>query len=108
MVAFGLFIAIWGWRRFLLDFWPLDRSRVGPSLCASLVVVLLITAHNEYVFVSKVTVRNGTPVELFRDAVDEVLHPMETAEQHIAEYVVDEQELREGVESEEKHPPVKE
>jgi hypothetical protein len=90
-VATGLFVAIWGWARFLQDFWPLDNSRIGPNLCASITIVILITAHNEYRVISKAEARNESARDVFHDALDEVLHPAETAEQHVADRVVDAQ-----------------
>jgi hypothetical protein len=86
-VAIGLFVLIWGWPRFVLDFYPLDSSRVGPNLCASITVVILITAHNEYRVVSKAEEHHEKLRQITHDAVKEAIHPAESAEQHVADDV---------------------
>ena len=88
-ICLGVFIGIWGWQRFLLDFWPLDSSRVGPNLFASIVTVILVTAHNEARVVQKDELRNGDMKDLFESMIQQVLHPIETAEESVAEAVAD-------------------
>lgn len=84
--AIGLFVLAFGWDRFMADFWPLDNSRVGPNLVASVVTVILITAHNEYRTAVRGVERGDSLGQLARALENEVLHPAETAEQHIADY----------------------
>lgn len=88
--ALCLFLAFFGTARFLADFWPVDDSRVGPNLVASIVLTVLLIGHNEY----RAAVRGVESGERFRqvakDLEREVLHPAEQAEQHIAADVVDE------------------
>jgi hypothetical protein len=71
----GLFVAALGWERFLLDFWPLDDSRVGPNLCASLVVVILITAHNVYRAVLQEELHHERMRAAVKDTLGELLPP---------------------------------
>lgn len=82
MATTGFFIGVWGWQRFLQDFWPLDSSRVGPNLVASVVTIILVTAHNEYRVVRKDEEHHASLRQTTRDAIQEVLHPVETAEQN--------------------------
>lgn len=84
-----VFLSVWGWGRFVADFWPLDNSRVGPNLCASLVVTILLVAHNEYRTASRIVAQGEHTKEVMRDLVNEVLHPTQTAEHHIAEDIHD-------------------
>lgn len=44
-VAALIYYMAFHWGRFLLDFWPIDSSRVGPNLLASVVqyAIILIT-----------------------------------------------------------------
>lgn len=83
-VAGGLFVAIWGWNRLLADLWPLDNSRVGPNLCASVITVVLITAHNEYRTIMKAEEHHESLRQTAQDAIREALHPAESAEAAIA------------------------
>lgn len=83
--ALGIFVAAFGWQRFLADFWPLDNSRVGPNLVASVVATVLIVAHNEYRTAVRAVESGESLRQTVRDLEDEVLHPVETAEQHIAD-----------------------
>lgn len=83
-VSFGLLVLVFGWGRFLADFWPLDASRVGPNLCASVAIVVLVTAHNEYRTALHAIERGESVGKVVDDLTEEVLHPTETAEEHIA------------------------
>ena len=83
--ALGLFIAVWGVQRFLADFWPLDTSRVGPNLVASVVLTVLVIGHNEYRTAVKAVEAGESARQIVSDLEREVLHPTETAETHIAE-----------------------
>jgi hypothetical protein len=85
--ALGVFVAAWGWARFRADFWPLDNSRVGPNLVASIVLTVLVIGHNEYRTTVRAVKAGETVRQLARDLEAEVLHPAETAEQHIADDV---------------------
>ena len=38
-----LCIALWGWSRFVGDFWPVDSARVAPNILASLVIGVIVT-----------------------------------------------------------------
>jgi hypothetical protein len=86
LVAFAV---IWGWHRFLLDFWPLDNSRVGPNLAASVVVVILVTGHNEYRTAVKDMEKGETVEGSVREMEQEVLHPVEAGEESVAEDVAE-------------------
>lgn len=88
-VAMGLFVLIFGWARFSSDFIPLDRSFIGPNLCASLVLVVFLMGHNEYVVEERARQRHESHRQALRDAVDEIAHPTEEAE---AEIVADAEE----------------
>ena len=83
-VALGVYIAIWGWARFKLDFWPLDSSRVGPNICASLFLVVLVIAHNEFVVTERAKKEHENHRQLIRDSLGELLHPTEEIEANIA------------------------
>lgn len=92
----GLFIAVWGWARFKYDFWPLDRSPVGPNLVASLVVTTLVVAHNEGRIVQKDELRNGNFHTMLSELHQQLLHPIEAFQEGTADAVVDELEKRES------------
>ena len=77
------------WSRASGDFWPLDRSSVGPNLVASAVMGALIVIHNEYRVIRKDEQRHAHLREIARDAIHEALHPTESAEEHIADAIVD-------------------
>lgn len=82
----GVFLAVFGWRRFLTDFWPLDNSRIGPNLVASFVVAVLVIGHNEYRTALKAVEEGRRVGDVVEALEDEVLHPAERAEQHIADH----------------------
>ena len=86
-VAFGLFVAFWGWAHFKADFIPLDSSRVGPNLCASLFLVVLVIAHNEFVVIERDEKARKDHHQQIKDTMRELLHPMDQAESDIAEQV---------------------
>lgn len=87
IIAFGLFLAIWGWARFKADFWPLDRSFVGPNLVASVVTIIIVLAHNEGRVIQKDEEHHANIKQIMRDAVVEAIHPTETAEENVAEEI---------------------
>lgn len=87
ILAFGLFVAIFGWDRFVTDFFPLDNSRVGPNLCASVVLIVLLIAHNEYVVVKRAAKLHKSHREATEDVLRELLHPTEEAEDEFAEAI---------------------
>jgi hypothetical protein len=82
--AIGLFVLTLGLDRLKLDFWPLDSSRVGPNLVASLVMVVLLVAHNEYVVERRAASRHETHKQLMHDILAEVCHPTDEIEADIA------------------------
>lgn len=84
-LALVLDIGIWGWSRFKADFWPLDSSRIGPNLLASLAITVAVLAHNEYRTVRRDEAHHLTMRQMMQDVLDEALHPAEQAEEHIAE-----------------------
>lgn len=86
-VFLGIYILVWGWDRFKADFLPLDSSRVGPNLCASLVLVVVLIAHNEFVVEKKAEERHESHRQCLLDAVEEIAHPTEEAETSIADQV---------------------
>lgn len=83
----GIYVAIWGWARFKLDFWPLDSSRVGPNLCASIFLLVLLIAHNEFVVMERARQMHETHRQLLKDEIGELLHPTEEAEANIADQI---------------------
>lgn len=83
----AVFLAVFGWARFVADFWPLDNSRIGPNLCASIVIVVLVTGHNEYRTAVRAVEAGERLRQVGRDLEAEVLHPAETAEAHVADDV---------------------
>jgi hypothetical protein len=83
-VALTAFDAVWGWARFKQDFWPLDRSYIGPNLCASVVLVVLLVAHNEFVTERRAAGRHESHRQMFREEMSEIMHPTEEAEAVIA------------------------
>ncbi len=87
--ALGIFIGTFGWHRFVLDFWPIDNSRIGPNLAASVATVVLITALNEYRTAVRAVEKGEDTIQLVRDLALEVIRPVDTAEEHIAEKVRD-------------------
>lgn len=87
-LGFGLFVLFFGVHRFQADFWPLDSSRVGPNLCASVAVTILVVAHNEWSTAVKGVRKGETVRQLTHDLEVEVIHPAATAEAHIAQDVV--------------------
>ena len=93
--AMGIYVAAWGWARFKLDFWPLDESRVGPNLCASLFLVVMVIAHNEFVVERRAEARHESHLQALRDGVKELAHPTEEAESNISEQV--EEDFRKSV-----------
>lgn len=94
-VLFGIYLLIWGWSHFLADFWPLDESRVGPNLCASIFLVVLLIAHNEFVVEKRAADRHESHKQALEDAVKEIIHPTEAAESNIADQV--EEQFRQDV-----------
>jgi hypothetical protein len=85
--SFGLFVGIWGFARLKLDAWPLDSSRVGPNICASIFLVILLVAHNEFVVVEKARKQHESTRQELADTMRELLHPTEDAEASIAAQV---------------------
>jgi hypothetical protein len=81
----GLFILTFGWHRFSQDFIPLDNSRIGPNLCASITIVVLVTAYHEYKVLARDEILDKPPDEVIDDMFHTALHPAETAEQNMAE-----------------------
>lgn len=88
-LGFGLFVLFFGVHRFLADFWPLDNSRVGPNLCASVAITILIVAHNEWSTAVKAVEKGESIRVMTHDLEVEVIHPTATAEEHIAADVVE-------------------
>ena len=88
-IAAGFFIAVWGWNRFWVDFYPPDRSPVGPNMLASCVTVILVTAHNEARLVQKNAAHHVSLEQTLRDMIDSVIHPVETAEDSVAQRVIE-------------------
>lgn len=86
-VALAAFLLIWGMARFKADFWPLDNSRVGPNIVASLVITILIIGHNEYRTALKDIERGDTVRATIKEMEQEVLHPVEAGEESVAEDV---------------------
>jgi hypothetical protein len=80
-LVFGL---VFGWGRLHDDFWPPDRSFIGPNLCASFVLVLALIAHNEYVVAEHARSLHEDHKKMFSDLRDSILHPTEEAEASIA------------------------
>jgi len=78
---------LWLWHRLLADFWPLDNSRVGPNLVASVVTAALVIAHNEWRILRADERRHAGLRQVLRDLVREAEHPVDVAEQRIAEDV---------------------
>ena len=87
--TFGLFAAVFGWHRLADDFWPFDNSRIGPNLCASITIVVLVTAHNEYRTIRDAESRGESLEQIEHDAAEELLHPTQSAEASIAQDIVD-------------------
>ena len=83
LLSLGLFVLFFGWERLLADFWPLDNSRIGPNLCASITIVILITAHNEYRTILQDERHHKRFKVIMKNAVTEVFHPAEAAERRI-------------------------
>lgn len=90
-----LFILCFGWGRFHDDFWPPDRSFVGPNIVASFALVIGVVVHNEYVVAERAKALHEDHVRIICDLRDELLHPTEEAEQNIADQV--EQKFRDDV-----------
>jgi hypothetical protein len=88
-VSFLICIGIWGWQRFLADFWPLDSSRVGPNLIASFVTVVLITAHNEGRVVQQGIEHHKDFKETVQAMLAEVMHPVEVFQDSVADAVAE-------------------
>jgi hypothetical protein len=84
-VACGVFVGLFGFDRLKLDFWPLDSSRVGPNLVASMVMVVILVAHNEFVTERRAEARHETHKQLMHDILGQVEHPTEEVEQEIAD-----------------------
>ena len=78
--ALGLFVAVFGWSRFMADFWPLDRSFVGPNLCASIFLGVLYLVHNEWVVLEHGRGLHEDHKRLLRDLATEILKPTDDAE----------------------------
>jgi len=87
--SIGVFVLVYGWARFLEDFWPLDNSRVGPNLCASLVGVVALVAHSEYRIVENDLAKGRGVRDVAHDTKVQILHPIEDAEKNIANDVAD-------------------
>ena len=88
--ALALFTAVFGWARFQVDFIPLDNSRVGPNLCASIVLTVLVVGHNDYRTAMRAVEAGERAAQVAQDLEAEVLHPAERAERHIAEDIAEE------------------
>lgn len=86
-VVMLLFVLIWGWDRFLQDFWPLDASRVGPNLVASVVTIVLVVAHNEARLVQKGIQKGEDLEQILDDTYEQIAHPVEVGEEHVADLV---------------------
>jgi hypothetical protein len=86
-VASLLFVLIWGSRRFQTDFWPLDNSRVGPNLVASVAATIAIVAHNEYRSVVNAVEHRDHLRQILAEMWATAAHPAQTAEEHVAEDV---------------------
>ena len=84
-----MFVGIWGWGRFVLDFWPLDSRRLAPNVMASFVTVVLITAHNEARIVQQGIEHHRTLQEIVGRMLAEVVHPVETFTDNVAEAVIE-------------------
>lgn len=66
---------IFGWHRLVVDYWPLDRSPIGPNLVASITVGVLIVAHNEYRTIRDAEAKGETTEQVVDAALEELLHP---------------------------------
>ena len=88
-IAYLLFVQIFGYARFRADFIPLDTSRIGPNLCASIFLVVCVIAHNEFVVVRKAEQMHESHKQLTRDVMHELLHPTDQAEADIADAVAE-------------------
>ena len=80
-----VFILFFGFHRVREDFIPLDNSRIGPNLCASITVLVLITAYHEYKILGQDGMMDKPVDDVIDDMVHAVLHPAETAEQNVAD-----------------------
>ena len=84
LTALGLFILIWGVDRFKSDFYPLDRSYVGPNLCASLFLVIAVIGHNEFVVLERAHKMHDSHKKATKEFFNELFHPLDQAEADMA------------------------
>jgi hypothetical protein len=91
-VASLVFVVVWGSGRFQTDFWPLDNSRVGPNLVASVAATIAIVAHNEYRSVVNAVEHKDHLRQILADVWATAAHPAMTAEEHVAENVAHDKE----------------
>lgn len=83
--ALFVFTLFFGWKRVEEDFIPLDRSRVGPNLVASVTLLILITAYHEYKILGQDEMMDKPIDEVVDDMLHTAIHPAETAEQNVAD-----------------------